>query len=188
MGSKLQVLQFTGVLPNLLRALQFIVGSPHQPSQFIAAACVEDGEWVLMEGRTISCYLHFHTLVQVHIVPGEDILAAGRTVFNGFFFLLSSSLTHALPPHDIVPAAVRKDPLPHNIIKKNKNYHHTRSTLNQTLSSPRCTSWSHLTRDGLNNEWSALWSMGVIGHRFQEPDGGADGSHCCRRRCIPAFL
>ena len=161
-----------------MRALQFIVGSPHQPSQFIAA-CVEDGEWVLMEGRTISCYLHFHTLVQVHIVPGEDILAAGRTVFNGFFFLLlSSSLTHALPPHDIVPAAVRKDPLLHNIIKKyhhkkNKNYHHTRSTLNQTLSPPRCTSRSHLTRDGLNNEWSALWSMGVIGHRFQEPDGGA---------------
>ena len=149
MGSKLQVLQFTGVLPNLLRALQFIVGSPHQPSQFIAAACVEDGEWVLMGGRTISCYLHFHTLVQVHIVPGEDILAAGRTVFNGFFFLLSSSLTHALPPHDIVPAAVRKDPLLHNIIKKyhhkkNKNYHHTRSTLNQTLSPPRCTSRSHL--------------------------------------------
>ena len=109
------------MLPNLLRALQFIVGSPHQPSQFIAA-CVEDGEWVLMDCRTISCYLHFHTLVQVHIVPGEDILAAARTVFNGFFFLLlSSSLTHALPPHDIVPAAVRKDPLPHNITKKIKN-------------------------------------------------------------------
>ena len=135
----------------------------------------------------LSTLPHFHTLVQVHIVPGEDILAAARTVFNRFFFLLSSSLTHALPPHDIVPAAVRKDPLPHNITKK-KNYHHTCSTLNQTLSSRSCTSRSHLTRDGLNNEWSALWSMGVIGHRFQEPDGGADGSHCCRRRCIPAFL
>ena len=138
------------MLPNLLRALQFIVGSPHQPSQFIAA-CVEDGEWVLMEGRTISCYLHFHTLVQVHIVPGEDILAAGRTVFNGFFFLLSSSLTHA-------------------------QYHQKISPQKNQKLSPHplhgCSSRSHLTRDGLNNEWSALWSMGVIGHRFQEPDGG----------------
>ena len=126
------------MLPNLLRALQFIVGSPHQPSQFIAA-CVEDGEWVLMEGRTISCYLHFHTLVQVHIVPGEDILAAGRTVFNGFFFLLSSSLTHALPPHDIVPAAVRKDPLLHNIIKK---YHHKKNKIYH-LPAPRLTKLFH---------------------------------------------
>ena len=92
-----------------------------------------------MDCRTISCYLHFHTLVQVHIVPGEDILAAGRTVFNGFFFLLSSSLTHALPPHDIVPAAVRKDPLLHNITKK---YHHKKKKIITTLA-PRLTKLFH---------------------------------------------
>ena len=47
-----------------LQVLQFVVGSPIYcglSTKFIVA-CVEDAEWVLMGGRTISCYLHFHAV------------------------------------------------------------------------------------------------------------------------------
>ena len=174
--SKLQVLQFVAGSP-----IYCGLSTPNQPTTQFIAACVEDGEWVLMGGpHNFLLSTHFYT------VPHSSTLSPVRgyisrdpppCLTDSFSCYLRFPVCSGHLP--ILSPAVRKDTLPQA----------PQAAFNGTFFSPRMHLWvSSYPGNGSNNERSALWSMGVIGHRFQEPDGGADGSHCCRRRCIPAFL
>ena len=93
-----------------------------------------------------------HTVaLPVHIVPGEDILAAAHTVFNGFFFLLST-LPHALSDPPILSPAVRKDTLPQALAAFNGTFFQPRDAplglrlqaMVRTMSRVRFGQWGSL--------------------------------------------
>ena len=151
--SKLQVLQFVAGSP-----IYCGLSTPNQPTTQFIAACVEDGEWVLMGGpHNFLLSTHFYT------VPHSSTLSPVRgyisrdpppCLTDSFSCYLRFPVCSGHLP--ILSPAVRKDTLPQA----------PQAAFNGTFFSPRMHLWvSSYPGNGSNNERSALWSMGVIGHR-----------------------
>ena len=151
--SKLQVLQFVAGSP-----IYCGLSTPNQPTTQFIAACVEDGEWVLMGGpHNFLLSTHFYT------IPHSSTLSPVRgyisrdpppCLTDSFSCYLRFPVCSGHLP--ILSPAVRKDTLPQA----------PQAAFNGTFFSPRMHLWvSSYPGNGSNNEPSALWSMGVIGHR-----------------------
>ena len=164
--SKLQVLQFVAGSP-----IYCGLSTPNQPTTQFIAACVEDGEWVLMGGpHNFLLSTHFYT------VPHSSTLSPVRgyisrdpppCLTDSFSCYLRFPVCSGHLP--ILSPAVRKDTLPQA----------PQAAFNGTFFSPRMHLWvSSYPGNGSNNE---LVNGGHWSQEFQEPDGGAalHGSHCC---------